>query len=121
MVDSSELVNNALVGGNANHSAGTLTVHSEAFGHAVAYDAENVGRQTGELFKDFAYFFFFACIINVSNVQEEYDVFARYGSFLQNCQHAVHILTAQAVAGRIVCRSIQQIQQVSKQLVNLFL
>ena len=124
MVDSSELVDNALVGGNADHSAGTLTVHGEAFGHAVANDAENVGRQAGKLFKDFAYFFFFAGIINVCNVQEENDVFAWYGSFLQQCQHAVHILTAQAVAGRIVRRSVQQIQQVillSKQLVNLFL
>ena len=124
MVDSSKLVDNALVGGNADHSAGTLTVHSEALRHAVAYDAENVGRQAGKLFKDFAHFFFFTGIINVCNVQEENDVFARYGSLLQNCQHAVHILAAQAVAGRIVRRSIQQIQQVillSEQLVNLFL
>ena len=112
LVDISKFFDNFFTGRYTNHSTGTLTVESKAFGHAVANDGQDICRQTAQFFEDFTHFFFFTCVVNVCYVKEQDDVFATFSSFFQNIEYAIHIFFAQAVTSGVMSRSVQDVKQV---------
>ena len=106
-----ELVNQLLVGRQTDNSTSTLTIHGITLGHRECKHGEDILWQVAELLHKATALVLLTCIVNIGNIHHNINLLALSCIFVAQLQYTIPICLRQAVASRIVSRSVDNQQQ----------